>query len=227
MSVLFVSGAGLSSWVWDEVRADLAGHSATVVAPRDPSPAARVGDHARAALGAAEGERLLVVAHSAGGVIAQEMVRQAPGRIIGVLGLSAAFPAVGRSFATAMPFPQRVVLPLLLRLAGTRPPESAIRSGLTAGLPADVADRLVAEFATESRALFTDRVQPRPSQPPFGYVTTTADRELTPARQRRFADTVNAAWRQDLPTGHLPMLADPAAVAGMIRAFADEVCRSV
>ena len=217
-NVVFVSGAGLPAWIWDEVRAVLGG----IVTSRDPSPAASVADHAAAALAGAPDGRILVVAHSVGGVIAQEMVRQAPDRIRGVLGLSAAFPSVGKSFAGSMPFPQRVVLPVLLRLAGTRPPESAIRSGLAAGLPAEVADRIVADFATESRALFTDRVQDR-KPVDFGYVSTSADRELTVAQQQAFAANVDADWRRELPTGHLPMLEDPAGVAGAIRQFAGRV----
>lgn len=219
-TVVLVSGAGLPGWIWDGLRAEL-GDNNTVVAERAPGGDASIADHAEAALAGTNEERVLVVAHSVGGVIAQEMLRRAPERVSGVLGLSAAFPRAGQSFAGAMPFPQRVVLPVLLRLAGTRPPESAIRSGAAAGLPAEVTDRIVADFATESRALFTGRVQ-EGGGGVFGYVSTTADRELPVALQRRFAGTVGARWLRDLATGHLPMIEDPAAVARAVRDFSRE-----
>jgi hypothetical protein len=62
--VLLLGGAGLPAWIWDDVRAALAVESAA--APRPPAPDASLDDYARAALGAAPGERFVVVAHSSG-----------------------------------------------------------------------------------------------------------------------------------------------------------------
>ncbi|GAA1749056.1 alpha/beta hydrolase [Aeromicrobium alkaliterrae] len=217
-TLLLLSGAGLPAWIWDETRAALGSHRPGVVGPR-PRGSASLEDHARAVLDlAAEGD-LALVAHSAGAVVAHEVARLAPGRVRSVLLVSGVVPPSEGSFVSAMPAPQRYVLPLVLRLAGTRPPASAVRKGLAAGLDPEVQDRLVAEMEPESRAYFTDPVGAGGLPRRVGYVTTTRDRELTPALQARFADRSGAAWRRDLASGHLPMLEAPEALASLVDEF--------
>jgi pimeloyl-ACP methyl ester carboxylesterase len=48
---------------------------------------------------------------------------------------------------------------------------------------------------------------------------TAADRELPPRLQRRFAARLDAPWRRELATGHLPMLENPGALAATILSF--------
>jgi pimeloyl-ACP methyl ester carboxylesterase len=50
-------------------------------------------------------------------------------------------------------------------------------------------------------------------------VSTTADAELPVAMQQRSAAQLSASWATALPTGHMPMLEDPTAVAEAIDAF--------
>ncbi|MBV6726941.1 alpha/beta fold hydrolase [Nocardioides daeguensis] len=215
--VLLLSGSGLPAWIWDEVRAGL---DESAVAPRPTSPDAGPEAYAAAALAAVDWPRFTVVAHSVGGVVAQALLAAAPERITGVLGVSAAWPAPGRSFADALRVPQRWLLPLILRLAGTRPPEKQLRAGIGAGLPAQTVDRLVAEFTPESRQLF---VTPAPvadgSPARRGYVRTTGDQELPLPVQDRAAAGLGGDFRRDLATGHLPMLEDPAGLLEVVREF--------
>jgi hypothetical protein len=117
----------------------------------------------------------------------------------------------------SLPFPARLVLGPVLRLAGTRPPEKAIRAGLAGGLPGTVADRLVADFTPEAVRLYLDVTSARELPVARGYLMTTEDRQVSSAVQRRSAQTLDAGWTEQLPTGHLPMLADPAGVARAVR----------
>ncbi|WP_229054588.1 alpha/beta fold hydrolase [Aeromicrobium sp. Leaf350] len=217
-TVLMISGAGLPDWIWELTRARLAPHHATVVAPRPDAREASPELHARAALGSATGD-LVLVAHSAGAVVAHEVVRLAPKRVRSVLVVSGVVPKAGGSFVSAMPAPQRFLLPLVLRLAGTRPPESAVRRGIGAGLAEDLQDRLVRDLVPESVAYFLDQTGGAVERPRTGYVTTSQDRELSPALQARFADRVGASWSRELTTGHLPMLEAPAELAAAIEDF--------
>ena len=213
--VLFLSGSGLPAWIWDEVRAGLRD---SCVAPRPDAPTAGPVEYAAAALAAVEWPRFTVVAHSVGGVVAQALLAAAPDRVTGVLGVAAVWPTPGRSFTGALPAPQRWLLPVILRLAGTRPPEKQLRTGLGAGLPAATVDRLVADFTPEARRLF---VTPAPSggvPGRAGYVHTTADRDVPPALQRTSAAALGGDFRRELVTGQLPMLADP---AGLLAAVTD------
>lgn len=114
-----------------------------------------------------------------------------------------------------MPLPQRAILGVVLRLLGTRPPDRQIREGLCAGVPDDVATRVVADFAPESRALYTDAVSARSFPARSAYLVTEDDTELPPALQRRFAAELGGDV-ETLPTAHLPMLENPAETAKRI-----------
>lgn len=217
-SILFLSGAGLPPWIWDAVRHRLGGAFSTSVAPR-PDGASRLHDYAEAALGCVTTERVTVVAHSAGGIVGAYVLGLAPERVTGFLAVSAITPKPGGSFVTAMPVPNRWILSAIMRIAGTRPSESAIRGTLAQGVDEPTVERLVADFTPEPQGYYRDRIGPSSWDGPRGYITTTTDRELPPALQRRYTGQLGATWRRDLATGHLPMLTDPDGLAGVIAEF--------
>lgn len=216
--LMFLSGAGLGDWIWDKVRAALPGPS--LVAPRPSNrESASLTAIAQAALDALPPGRLTLVAHSVGGVIAKQMLHLAPERVDAVLGVAAAVPRAGGSFASAMPAPAKWLLPLILRVGGTRPPESAIRKGLAAGVDPTLADRIVAEFAPESKRLYLDPASGSAWGGVAGYLGTTRDAEVPTSAQRSSARELGARWRRELPTGHLPMLEAPEETAEAIAEF--------
>lgn len=215
--MLFLSGAGLPPWIWDGVRADLDGDTPAAVVEYPRGRSASLADYADAAADRAPWPAFAVVAHSIGGLIATELLARHPGRVSATLGVSAVIPRPGRSFTRSMPFPARLVLGPVLRVAGTRPPAKTIRAGLASGLPEPTADRIVAEFAPESPRLYLDRASARELPAVRGYLHTSEDKEISPAAQRGFAATLDPHWTDELPTGHLPMLQDPARVSQSIR----------
>lgn len=215
--ILFLSGAGLPEWIWDDVRSALPVDSVVAAYPKRAD--ATLHDYAAAALAQAPNGAFTIVGHSIGGVVASQITATAPQRVSGLLGIAASFPPAGTSFLGASPAPQRLLLGLVLRLAGTRPPEKAIRSGLCAGLDENVTARIVAEFEPESRYLYRDTVSPRTFPAHSGYVVTTADPELPEALQHKHATELGPGFRRELPTGHLPMLRDPASLTKIIQEF--------
>lgn len=220
-SILFLSGAGLPAWIWDDVRDRLGASYTAQVAPRPEGGAAGLRDYAEAAVGAMPAGQVFLVAHSAGGVVGAEVAGLAPERVAGFLAVSAIVPPPGGSFITTMPIPNRWVLSAAMRLAGTRPPDSAIRKTLANGLDEAIVNRLVADFVPESQGLYRDRIGPRPWLGRRGYAATARDRQLAPALQQRFAIQLGAAWRRELATGHLPMLEAPDALAEAIVSFVE------
>ncbi|MGV9804076.1 alpha/beta fold hydrolase [Micromonospora chersina] len=219
--IMFLSGAGLPAWIWDDVRRDLGEGQQTCVASRPQGGRPRLRDYAQVVIDSAPPGGFVIVAHSAGGVIGAEVARLAPERVTAFLAISAVIPQPGRSFMSAMPVPNRWVLNAAMRVAGTRPPDSAIRRGLARGLDAEVADRIIADFNPESAALYRDRTAHRSWSGWRGYLRTTDDHELPVALQQRCAQRLGAAWQNDLDTGHLPMLEDHQAVAAAITCFLD------
>ncbi|MFG3301811.1 alpha/beta fold hydrolase [Micromonospora chersina] len=217
--IMFLSGAGLPAWIWDDVRRDLGEGQHTCVASRPQGDRPRLRDYAQVVIDSAPPGGFVIVAHSAGGVIGAEVARLAPERVSAFLAISAVIPQPGQSFMSAMPVPNRWVLNAAMRVAGTRPPDSAIRRGLAHGLDKEVADRIIADFTPESPALYRDRTAHRSWSGWRGYLRTTDDHELPMALQQRCAQRLGAAWQDDLDTGHLPMLENHRAVAAAITRF--------
>ena len=221
VAVLFLSGAGLPSWMWDDVRARITNRP-TYVGPRPPGADVSLGDHATTALDATGTDRFVIVAHSAGGTVAAKLLELQPQCVAGLLGVSCVVPASGASFIGSMPFPNRAVLGLVMRVLGTRPPEKALRAQ-AAGLPAPVVEALVSDFVPESQRYYRDPVQEAITPTHRGYVCTTRDDELPEALQRSFARRLGVDRPDELATGHLPMLEDPDALAGKLDSFLEGV----
>lgn len=217
--LLFLGGAGLPTWIWDEVRARLEPDRPTAAVDYPKGTTTLLSGYVARALDAAPAGEFVVVAHSIGGVIGAQLMSEAPERVVGFLGIAAFIPIPGRSFFGSLPFPSSMLLSAVTRLAGTRPPERAIRSTLTAGLDEQQVRRILEEFDPESQALYRDRVGARRVPRLRGYVETTNDRELSRALQQRFASNLNAKWVRTVSTGHLPMLEDPAATAAILTGF--------
>lgn len=220
--ILFISGAGLPAWIWDDVHRLMGKPDQVRVAARPAHSAeARLRDYAEAAIGSAPTGRFAIVAHSAGGVIGAEVARLAPERVSAFLAVTAVIPKPGGSFISAMPAPNRWVLDAAMRLAGTRPPDSVIHRRLAHRLDDQATDRIIADFTPESPGLYRDKTAHRSWSGWRGYVLTAQDREMPIALQRRCAQRLGHAWGDHLDTGHLPMLEDPQALAGSIARFLD------
>lgn len=218
LPILFLSGAGLQPWIWDEVRRLVPAES--VVAPRPAGHSdAPLSAYVDAAVLAAPPGKFAVVAHSSGGVVGSEVVRLVPERAVWLLAISAVIPADRQSFVSAMPAPNRWVLAFGLRVGGTGPPAAALRRGLAGGLAVDAADRLVDEFEPESRRLYLDRTQEHRMTGRRGFLFTTEDRQIPLNLQRRFAQRLGGEWSKEIATGHVPMLQDPHTTASSIEEF--------
>lgn len=219
--ILYLSGAGLPAWIWDDVHRALAWPQDVRVAARPRGAGARLRDYAEAAIGSAPAGRFAVVAHSVGGVVGAEVARLAPDRISAFLAVAAVIPEPAGSFLAATPAPGRWVVGVAMRLAGTRPPASAIRGRLASGIDERTAGRLVTEFIPEAPGLYRDRTAHRSWSGQRGYIHTTQDRQVPMAQQRRCAQRLGGAWEDSLDTGHLPMLEDPKGLAASIARFLD------
>lgn len=215
--VLFLGGAGLPSWMWDQTRANLPQPSAVAEYPQNAH--ATLADYAEHVLGQVAFDHIVVVAHSAGGVVASQLAALAPTRIVAVLGVAAAFPAPGQSLLRTLPFPQRAIVGLIMRVAGTKPPEKAIRAGLGTGLNEQDVTRLVSDFSAESPRLFRDAIHARQWPAHRGYVTTSRDAEYSEALQAKYGHQLDPDFKRTLATGHLPMLAEPVQLAQIIQDF--------
>lgn len=223
--ILFLSGAGLPAWIWDDTIELLSpGHETAIAArPTRKNPSLR--DYARTALAAAPGDSFTVVAHSAGGVVAAELLRLAPGNITSLLAVSAVLPSPGASFMSSLPFPNRGIISLMTRLLGTKPPDSVIEKTLASRLDTAVIQRILADFTPESQNFYRDRVGAFSLPQHRGYLLTSEDAQFSRKLQEGFAAKLQPNYTSTLPTGHLPMLEAPQEIAREITIFLDSRAR--
>lgn len=215
--LLLLSGAGLPTWIWDEVRADVFAQTRVVNYPRG---SASLKEYAEIAAETAEGwDSYGVVAHSLGGVIGSELVAQDADRIAGFLGVAAIIPEAGQSFVDTFPRTQRRTLSVAINSMGTRPPDKSIRRDLCAKVRPDQTKRIVAEFAAESKNVYLEPVSARTFPAASGYVVTTKVRAFPARRQQRYSDQLAGGVHRVIKAGHLPMLEQPGSLAGILREF--------
>ncbi|ANA79350.1 alpha/beta hydrolase [Paenibacillus glucanolyticus] len=231
LGFVFVHGAGLNGGVWNSVVDEL-GHPYLEVDYPMRSGSAAPGHHLKLEdyvthmteqVRGWKTHKFVIVAHSLGGVFALEMAAQLSDRAVGFVAIGAAIPRRGRSFVSILPFPQRVIMPWVLRMAGTKPPEFAIRKGLCSDLPVEHASRIAAAFVPESRRVYTDRIQVAVPDIPKLYVKLTRDKEFGGSTQDTMIANLSPDGVESLDTGHLPMLSNPGGVRRILKSFAAQV----
>jgi pimeloyl-ACP methyl ester carboxylesterase len=213
--VVFLSGAGLPSWVWGDVRALAEQGGAPTDVAAYAKGRASLREIVDGVVAALPDDPCHLVAHSIGGTVAAGVLATAPARVAAVTAVCAIVPRAGQSFASSLPSPQRYVMAAMVRLLGTKPPASVLRAQLGAGLPDAVTDRVVAGFEPESRRLYLDKLpaSPAPAWPTdSAYLVTTEDPDFPVAQQEAYA-AVMGARTSTVPSGHLPMLSHPDLVA--------------
>lgn len=223
--VIFISGAGLEGWIWDGVTKNIAMPYAIAdysgLSRKDSK--ATLEDYVVAVQQQADSlnvDKIIVVAHSVGGVVGAELAKRLGGKLAGFVAVSALIPKPGGSFVSTLPFPQKILMPVIMKLAGTKPPESAIRSGLAQGLDAVLQDRIVSGFQQESLHLYSDKTSTA-SLPSMSsvYVRTNNDKEFSPALQKTCAENLGTTKTIEVASGHLPMITNPDVITECIKSM--------
>lgn len=230
LGIIFISGAGLQPWLWQEVAKEIPFPGAAVdFAELKKSKQLNditVDDYVQAALmqAAALGtEKIIVVTHSIGGIVGIELAKQLGNKLAGFVAVCAAIPHPGKSFLSLFPFPQSFITGMILRLAGTKPPVSAIKSGLCNDIDDATATRVAESFDPESIKLYTTPTSATSlPQVPSLYLATTNDKEYPLDLQLKMAKQLGATVVK-IDAGHLPMISKTNEIIGALQLFIKEV----
>lgn len=231
IGVVFIHGAGLKGEVWKETASYIEAPSLLIDLPMRSGK-----DEERCKLTFRDYcaevtrqidnwpvSRFVIVAHSIGGVIALRLADELKGRVAGLIAVSASIPHSGDSFLSSLPRLKRMIYGALLRLAGTKPPGSAIRAGLCNDLSSDQSDSVVNGFVPEAKRLYFDRTEaPIPAIPKY-YIKLMKDQEFTPEFQDRMAANLSADRVIELQAGHLPMLSNPTGLGTLLQELLNEL----
>lgn len=228
---LFLHGAGLRGEVWKETAEGIGAPYLLADFPlRDGAPSAikelELHSYIQCILEQVNAwghDRFIIVAHSISGILAPELCHRLGDRVAGLVAVGAAIADRGGSFLSALPFARRMIFGAVISLLGTKPPASAIRSGLCNDLTSEQAAELAEHFVPEAPALFKDRCGAVMPPLPSMYVKLLKDREIAPGLQDRMAERLAGTRIAELGTGHLPMFSDPAGLRRLLLEFRDRL----
>lgn len=231
LGIVFIHGAGLNGTIWEQVASGMSVPSLNAEYPyRDGGQDVRktlglraYSSHLVDQIEAWHVKRVVLVAHSLGGVVALQAAEALGERVAGFIGVGAIIPSGGGSFLSALPAPQRMVMRVAMRLLGTQPPESAIRQGLCSDLTAEQATAVVNGFVPEGVRVYLDRLEAEIPAAARMYVKLDNDRELSPALQDKMAANLGATRIERVASGHLPMLSKPAELRRLLETFVAEL----
>lgn len=229
-SVVSIHGAGLDTWIWNEITPALEGpHLPATFPARDGDREGTAGlglrdyvEHVCRQIEEWPPMEIVLVAHSIGGVVGKEVAEILADRVVGFVGVCAAIPEPGGSFLSCYPPHQRLIQRAIMRVAGTSPPDAVIRKSLCNGLSEAQADRIVKQFRPESRKLYIDTSTAEIPDVQSLYVKTTHDNELSVSLQETMIDNLRPDGVATIDTGHVPMLSCPNQLAGLLNAFNEE-----
>jgi len=170
-----------------------------------------------------EKQKLVLVVHSIGGLIGLRIAERFQDRIMGFVAIGAAIPKNGNSFVSCLPFPQKIILPILMKIVGPKPPRAAIENGLCNDLNGIQTEAVVQNFTPESKFLYTDKSNSVIPETKKLYVQLTKDNEFPIPVQQKMAENLQCKNIIVLDSGHLPMLGVPEKLAVILNDFIDEV----
>ncbi|MEC0212427.1 alpha/beta fold hydrolase [Paenibacillus ehimensis] len=231
IGLVLLTGAGLDSRIWSKVVDGLDyPHLMANYPRREDSIESRnklsldeYVTHVKRQVDEWGSRRFVIVAHSLGGVIGLRLASELNDRLAGYISVAAAVPKNGGSFLSVLPFPKRILISTILRIIGTKPPESAIRAGLCSDLSAAQAAEIINGFTPEAVRVYTDRSNVSLPMVPTLYVKLTKDKEFSPSLQNKMISNLSPQWVRSLDTGHLPMLSDPDGLRAVLGEFMADV----
>lgn len=222
IGVAFLGGAGLQSWIWNEVIEQI-NVPAVAITYSDLNTHSGLDDYVNVALKQLSNlntTRIIIVGHSISGVVGSELAKRLGERLAGFVAISAVIPEPGKSYLSVFPFQQRLFMRLIFKLAGTKPPESMIRNSLCQGIDDVYTNRIVKDFRPEAVKLYNESTTAAPfPQCPTLYIRTLADKDLPLPLQKRMAKNLSDAKIVSIDSGHLPMLNHPSEIAAHINDF--------
>lgn len=214
----------MGSFVWDELKPRLHFPALSVDFPNrngddKANQRLHLEDYVKSVIQEIENweiEKFIIVAHSIGGCVGLKVAEYFNSRIAGFVGISAAIPVNGNSFISCLPFPQKILMPWLLKIVGTKPPGKAIERGLCNDLEDEQKVLVVNHFTPESRFLYTEKCKAGIPDTNKFYIRLGLDKEFPLSTQDRMAKNLNAQKVTTLQSGHLPMLSQPEELAGVL-----------
>lgn len=231
IGIVLIHGAGLGSFIWDDLIPLIKNPVLTIEFPnRGVDDKANVNqtfdDYKNSAIEQIvkwNMDNFVIVTHSIGGCVGLSLTDYFAQKVVGFVGISSALPTNGNSFISCLPFPQSLLMPLILKLFGTKPPQKAIEQTLCNDLTSEQTSEVVKLFTPEAKLLYTTKVNYKNLDLMTLYVKLTNDKGFPVQLQDKMIKNLNAKKIVILESGHLPMLSKPKELSEILNNFINEI----
>lgn len=231
IGMVFIHGAGLNGSIWDNLKKEINVPTLAIDFPNRKTDGKAndkltFDDYVNTVTDQVKNwneGNFIIVAHSIGACVGLKVVNNFRNELKGFVALSSVVPLNGNSFVSSLPFPQKSILPVILKLFGTKPPRKSIESDLCNDLTSEQTLKIVDEFTPETKALYTTKINF--DLPDFKrlYIKLTNDKSMPNDLQDRMAKNLNANKIAAIDSGHLPMMSKTKELALILSDFANDI----
>lgn len=231
IGVVLLHGAGLGSFIWDDVKPLIKNPVLTIDFPNretgnNANKNLTLDDYKKSAIEQIEKwnvAKFVIVTHSISGCVGLSLTDYFAKKVVGLVGISSAFPKKGKSFASSFPFPQNLLMPLMLSLLGTKPPQKIIEQSLCNDLTPEQTSKIVRRFTAEAKRLYTTKVYYTNPEVKKLYIKLTDDKGFPVQLQDKMIKNLNPPKVETLHTGHLPMISKPKELSEILNDFLNQI----
>ncbi len=218
IGIVYISGAGLNKSIWNETQ-ELLDHPSIAIDYGNSRESLKYDDYIDEALkqidsfDPSKSKKLILVCHSIGGCVGLSLSKALGKRVNGFVAIGATLPKNNSSFVSSLPLPQKLILPLILKLAGTKPPEKSILHEYCNDLSDKQTQEILENFTPESISLYLTKIQYSTLNFPKLYLQLTNDNSMPTALQSKMASNLSNMKISTINSGHLAMVSNPKKVA--------------
>lgn len=231
IGIVLIHGAGLGNFIWDDLKPLLKNPVLTIELPnREISDKANINltfdDYKKSAIEQIEKwgiTNFIIVSHSIGGCIGLSLTDYFSKKVVGFVGISSAIPTNGNSFISCLPFPQSLLMPLILKLFGTKPPQKAIEQTLCNDLTSEQTSEIIKRFTPEARLLYTSKVDYKSLDVKTLYIKLNNDKGFPVQLQDKMIKNLTVQKVVTIQSGHLPMISKPKELSEILNNFINEI----
>ena len=233
IGVVFLNGAGLNSSIWNDLKGKIPNPILLINFPNRKTEGnlnakLTFDNYVNGAVTEVKSwghSHFIIVAHSIGACVGLKVAEQFKKELVGFVAISSVIPESGQSFVSSLPFPQKLLLPILMTLFGTKPPKKSIANELCNDLPSVTTSKIVTEFTPEAKALYTTKISFDLPNTKRLYIKLTNDNSMPVELQDNMARNLESTKIESIGSGHLAMLSKPNELAAILSNFVNEVTK--
>lgn len=231
IGIILIHGAGLSSSIWDELKKEINLPILTIDFPNrkmgdNINQSLTLDNYANSVVEQIKHwnmDNFIIVAHSIGACVGLKVSEHFKKELKGFVAIGSVIPTNGNSFVSSLPLPQKLLLPFILKMLGTKPPQKLIENELCNDLTAEQTQKIINEFTPESKKLYMTKITFNLPAKKRLYIQLTNDQSIPASWQSKMIEHLQATKVVTIESGHLPMLSKTKEVATTLLDFINEI----